>query len=304
VDILYSSEHGDKYDDEVNIIEAGRNYGWPKVAGMCDNNYNTFDGFTSNDQLAGQNIGREDTFCTNHNVKEPIYQLLNATPAQINGENTGNIYTWYTVAPSSIEYYGGNYIPKWNNSLLVTSLKYGLFRLKLNSTGTGIDPNSTPQAIDTIAYFHGFRIRDVAIAPTGDTLFFAIDSTGNTSGPTGGFNGSGSSNLTVAGGKIMRVIFATQLALKDWNPQRPNIRTSVIVYPNPTSEMVYVESITGTHKPLRVEMYDELGRRIMSEATSKDNFAINISSFMNGVYILKLYNGDETVISTEKIVKQ
>src|SRR5689334_17348326 len=157
VDILYSSEHGDKSDDEVNIIEAGRNYGWPKVAGKCDNNYNTFDGFSSNDQLAGQNIGREDTFCTNHNVKEPIFQLLNATPTQINGENTGNIYTWYTVAPSSIEYYGGNYIPKWNNSLLVTSLKYGLFRLKLNSTGTGIDPNSTPQAIDTIAYFHGFR---------------------------------------------------------------------------------------------------------------------------------------------------
>src|SRR3954463_8334730 len=76
-DILYSSEHGDKSDDEVNIIEAGRNYGWPKVAGKCDNNYNTFDGFGTNDQLAGQNIGREDTFCSSHNVKEPIFQLLN-----------------------------------------------------------------------------------------------------------------------------------------------------------------------------------------------------------------------------------
>ena len=39
--ILYNSEHGDKSDDEVNIISAGRNYGWPKVAGMCDDNYTT-----------------------------------------------------------------------------------------------------------------------------------------------------------------------------------------------------------------------------------------------------------------------
>jgi glucose/arabinose dehydrogenase len=27
---LYSSEHGDKSDDEVNIINSGTNYGWPK----------------------------------------------------------------------------------------------------------------------------------------------------------------------------------------------------------------------------------------------------------------------------------
>jgi hypothetical protein len=230
---------------------------------------------------------------------------MGATPTQINGENSGNIYTWYTIAPSSIEFYGGNYIPGWNNSLLVTSLKYGMFRLKLNSSGTGIDPNSTPQPIDTIPYFHGFRIRDVAIAPTGDTLFFVIDSTGNTSGPTGGFNGSGNSNVTDAGGKILRAIFATQLSLKDYVPNKPiNNRTFVSVYPNPTSQMLYVESMKGMHKPLRVELYDDLGRMILNETTSKDNFSINISAFMNGIYIFKLYNGDETLITTEKIVKQ
>ena len=305
VDRLYSSEHGDKSDDEVNIIEAGQNYGWPHVAGKCDNNYNTFDGFSTNDQLAGQNVGREDTFCTNHNVKEPIFQLMGATPTQINGENSGNIYTWYTVAPSSIEFYDGTYIPGWHNSLLVTSLKYGLFRLKLNTAGTGIDPNSTPNPIDTIPYFHGFRIRDLAIAPTGDTLFFIIDSTGNTSGPTGGFNGSGSSNLTDGGGKILRAIFATQLDLKDYVPKNPiNDRTYVSVYPNPTSKMIYVESIRGMHKPLRVELYDELGRKIVDETTSKDNFGIDIGQFMNGVYILKLYNGNDVLITTEKILKK
>lgn len=33
---LYSSEHGPSDNDEVNIIEKGRNYGWPDVHGACD----------------------------------------------------------------------------------------------------------------------------------------------------------------------------------------------------------------------------------------------------------------------------
>jgi PQQ-dependent dehydrogenase (s-GDH family) len=33
---LYSSEHGPKSDDEVNIIVPGGNYGWPHVAGFRD----------------------------------------------------------------------------------------------------------------------------------------------------------------------------------------------------------------------------------------------------------------------------
>ena len=34
---LYESEHGPKTDDEINILKAGANYGWPHVAGLKDN---------------------------------------------------------------------------------------------------------------------------------------------------------------------------------------------------------------------------------------------------------------------------
>lgn len=100
--ILYSSEHGPDSDDEVNIIEKGRNYGWPDVKGFCDK-------------------GSEQAFCKANNVKEPIK-------------------TWTpTAALSGMDYYNDTLIPEWKNSLLVVALKNSrLYQLKLNDAHTAI----------------------------------------------------------------------------------------------------------------------------------------------------------------------
>ena len=101
--ILYSSEHGPNTDDEVNIIEKGRNYGWPNVPGYCD-------------------PGAEQTFCTANNVKEPIK-------------------TWTpTTAACGLDYYNHNLIPQWKNSLLMVALKDArLYQMKLDATYKIID---------------------------------------------------------------------------------------------------------------------------------------------------------------------
>jgi len=94
--MLYSSEHGPDSDDEVNIIEKGRNFGWPDVRGFC-------------------NESAEQSFCTANNVKEPLKAW---TP---------------TIAVSGMDYYNSDYIPQWKNSLLVATLKNSrLMQLKLN----------------------------------------------------------------------------------------------------------------------------------------------------------------------------
>jgi len=100
--ILYSSEHGPSNDDEVNIIEKGRNYGWPNVEGFCDD-------------------PTETAFCEENNVFEPIAAW---TP---------------TLAVSGLDYYGNDRIPAWNHHLLMTSLKAGrLTALELHEDGHSV----------------------------------------------------------------------------------------------------------------------------------------------------------------------
>lgn len=299
---LYSSEHGDKSDDEVNIINAGINYGWPKVAGLCDDNYNTADANPNNNTLANQTVTNEvATFCNANANQQPMFAFFNASAASIPSSGASN-YTWPTIAPSSIDFYGSysNTIPGWNSSLLVTSLKFGLFRIKLKPDGSEIDSASTQSLTDTIPYMHGFRIRDVAINPHGDTLYFGIDSSGATSGPTGGF--SGATTPTSSAGRIIRLVYVTNLALHEYVPTRPvNNRNEVRVFPNPAHQVLYVQSKRGMHKPLRVALYDVAGRLVMEDATANDNFSINLG-VKPGTYVFKLYNGYGTLITTEKIL--
>jgi len=100
--ILYSSEHGPNNDDEINIIQKGRNYGWPTVQGFC-------------------NTSNEITFCNDSNVVEPIFAW---TP---------------TLAVAGLDFYNSDLIPEWKNSLLVTSLKASrITQLILNKSGTEV----------------------------------------------------------------------------------------------------------------------------------------------------------------------
>ena len=101
---LYSSEHGPNSDDEVNVILAGRHYGWPRVNGFCD------------DDL-------EQLYCQENNVKEP---MIAWSP---------------TIAPSTIIYYNHDSIPEWKNSLLMVTMNRNgrdIRALKLNEAGDSI----------------------------------------------------------------------------------------------------------------------------------------------------------------------
>lgn len=99
---LYSTEHGPTADDELNIIEAGGNYGWPTVSGLC-------------------NTPAEITFCNDNNVVEPIAHW---TP---------------TIAVSDLLWYTHPAIPEFRNRLLMTTLKdKSLHAIALNAGGDAV----------------------------------------------------------------------------------------------------------------------------------------------------------------------
>lgn len=99
---IYMSEHGASTDDEFQVAEPGRNYGWPNVEGFCN---------TSNEQ----------SFCTANNVKEP---LLAWTP---------------TIAPSDLVYYENAAFPEFNNKVLMTVLKdKKLIAMQLDDSGNSV----------------------------------------------------------------------------------------------------------------------------------------------------------------------
>jgi glucose/arabinose dehydrogenase len=125
---LYATEHGPGDNDELNRIEAGRNYGWPDVRGRCDGD-------------AGQN---ELSFCAANNVVEPLAQW---TP---------------TIAPAGLDFYDHARIPQWRGSLLFTTLKgSALYRAPLSADGRSVG------AIEVLYSGQFGRLRDVLVAPDG-----------------------------------------------------------------------------------------------------------------------------------------
>ncbi|HEU4607126.1 MAG TPA: T9SS type A sorting domain-containing protein, partial [Chitinophagaceae bacterium] len=86
-------------------------------------------------------------------------------------------------------------------------------------------------------------------------------------------------------------------------PNRPvNNRSYVRLFPNPASDVLYIQSKRGMHKPLRAELYDIAGRRRRSMVSADDNFSFPVTGMEQGVYIFKLYNGYGVLMTTEKII--
>ncbi|MHA4807502.1 PQQ-dependent sugar dehydrogenase [Flavitalea flava] len=100
--LLYSSEHGEASDDEINLIRKGGNYGWPDVMGYIDR-------------------PAERAYSDRHAIVQPLKAW---TPV---------------IAPSGIDFYHHAAIPEWNQCILMTTLKDCSFRvLSLNEEGDSI----------------------------------------------------------------------------------------------------------------------------------------------------------------------
>ncbi len=200
---LYSSEHGPKSDDELNILKSGGNYGWPFISGYNDNKNYAFCNWSTSTSPVCSALAFSDFACGGNatSLTENSWGGTFTTPITSlftidDGYNfTGGWLTWPTIGPSSAKIYEGfaSQIPGWDNSIFITTLKKGrVYRQKLSADG-----NTAVGEAEELFYTQN-RYRDIAFDPDGKTIYIITDSGGTTSGP------SGSSSLSVTDlGKIL-----------------------------------------------------------------------------------------------------
>ena len=179
---LYESEHGQDTDDEVNRIEAGRNYGWPLIAGYKDDQYYTYANWSASapTPCASLDYGRNvpssvpRTRESDVNLADftPPLKTFFTVPSTHDTRALGNA----TAALAGLDVYTSTAIPGWNPSILVAGMMSGtIFRFPL--AGGAAAPLTYFKAQD--------RYRDLAISPDGRRIYAVTDAHGRVLTATG-----------------------------------------------------------------------------------------------------------------------
>ena len=139
-DRLWSTEHGARGGDEINLIEGGRNYGWPLV--------------TSGVHYDGSSI-------------------VELFEVEFDGSGMQSAVVDLIPSPalSAFVVYRGDAFPGWEGDLIAGSLKANaLFRFSINDGGSF----GQEMLVDGIG-----RIRDVAVDSEGDILLLIEHASGS-----------------------------------------------------------------------------------------------------------------------------
>lgn len=183
---LYTSDHGPKTDDEVNVLRAGGNYGWPHVAGLRDDMAYQYArwyaasvpcaSLTFSDLVVPPAVPREDESAFLAPLTAPLATLFTVpTGHRFDDPLCGGVHSvcWPTVGASSIEWYEGGAIPGWDRVLLVSSLKRGsLYVVPVDASGQrAAGPISREARTEN-------RYRDTAVSADGRTIYVATDGGG------------------------------------------------------------------------------------------------------------------------------
>lgn len=178
--LLYESEHGPGSDDEVNLIQAGRNYGWPRVAGFRDDKAYVYSNWSAStpQPCASLPLGENPVPSSVPSQTETSWAHPLFTPplrtfftvesaADIRGLGSA------TMAPGGLDVYMGDAIPGWKNSVLALSLIRGIvYRLPLSADGRSV--SGAPVEVFPSAN----RYRDIALDPNGRAFYLATDAGG------------------------------------------------------------------------------------------------------------------------------
>jgi PQQ-dependent dehydrogenase (s-GDH family) len=184
---IYETEHGPDTDDEVNLIEGGRNYGWPNIAGFQDDKTYAFSNWSASSPEPCASLPargavppsvptQKETAWSHPRFAPPLRTFFTFATADEMRQAGGG-----TIAPGGLDVHRrGRGITGWNDSLLVLSMLRGVvYRLGLSDDGRSV--MEPPVEIFKTTN----RYRDIAVHPDQRVFYLATDPTGQTSDASG-----------------------------------------------------------------------------------------------------------------------
>jgi PQQ-dependent dehydrogenase (s-GDH family) len=189
--LLYASEHGPGTDDELNLMVAGGNYGWPHVAGYRDDRGYVYANWSQSKgvpcaSLKFEELGEVPASVPRQRETEwkgtfvPPLRTFFTVPENYDFEKSGGA----TIAAGGLDIYAAqtNGIPGWANSVLQTGMTMGrVYRVKLSEDGrSAVGPSEE-------LFRTANRYRDIAIGRDLRSFYFVTDNNGlgRTTDPSG-----------------------------------------------------------------------------------------------------------------------
>ncbi|KYH25648.1 glucose / sorbosone dehydrogenase [Halalkalicoccus paucihalophilus] len=135
---IWQAEHGEEDGDEINVIEAGGNYGWPVATYACE--------YGTDDPVGERPEEREDTVA-------PVHYWECGSGG---------------FPPSGMAFYDGEAFPDWQGNLFVGTLA-GEYLGRFAVDGRSVAERGL------LLEGEGWRVRDVAVAPETGHIYVAVD---------------------------------------------------------------------------------------------------------------------------------
>ena len=86
-------------------------------------------------------------------------------------------------------------------------------------------------------------------------------------------------------------------------PQDESVSSHITLFPNPTTDMVYLQLNMENIENITYYLYDILGRKIQNRNVTSNQTELSFAPFESGVYILRIIK-EKSLVQEFKIIKQ